>query len=122
VNGKPKKEIKDNISNIIYSIGTDGYKINFHYMFRFSGITVLSWKQDNCAVVETPTNLPYIDTLHSQLGVALGGNGYAAKSSDEIGRIAADMMLKGWNSGISRDELKLLTMKGGKPTITKSML
>ena len=57
--------------------------------------------------METPTNLPYIDTVHAQLGVAIGGNGYAAKSSDELGRLAADMMAGRWNSELSRDLFKL---------------
>ncbi|WAQ99396.1 hypothetical protein MAR_023769 [Mya arenaria] len=73
------------------------------------GVEVLGWKQDQCVVVETPNDLPYIDTVHTQLGVATGGNGYAAKSSDEIGRIAATMMLRGWDSDIPRDTFRLRT-------------
>ncbi|XP_052796004.1 N-methyl-L-tryptophan oxidase-like [Mya arenaria] len=75
----------------------------------FKGVEVLGWKQDQCVVVETPNDLPYIDTVHTQLGVATGGNGYAAKSSDEIGRIAATMMLRGWDSDIPRDTFRLRT-------------
>lgn len=46
--------------------------------------------------------------VHSQLGVAVGGNGYAAKSSDEIGRLAAVMIMKNeWDSTISRDAFRV---------------
>ena len=39
----------------------------------------------------TPTRLPYIGGVEGRPGltVCAGGNGYAAKSSDELGRIAA---------------------------------
>jgi len=70
---------------------------------------MLSFHGDFCAIQETPTNRPYIDKVHSQLGVSIGGNGYAAKSSDEIGRISAMMMLKeNWDSDIPRDVFKLV--------------
>ena len=67
-----------------------------------------SYHGDSCVVVETPTRRPYVDTVHDQLGVALGGNGYAAKSSDEIGRLAATMLLGvEWDPDIPRDAVKL---------------
>lgn len=62
---------------------------------------------------ETPTDRPYIDKVHAQLGVAIGGNGYAAKSSDEIGRLAACMMTEGWNSEIPQDVFKLRLRHSG---------
>ena len=48
-------------------------------------------KGDTCVTVHTPNNLPYIGQVPSIpcLFVATGGNGYAAKSADEIGRLAA---------------------------------
>ena len=65
------------------------------------------FKGDYCVVTETKTDRPYIDKVHAQLGVAIGGNGYAAKSSDEIGRIAASMMIDGWRSDIPKDTFRL---------------
>jgi hypothetical protein len=29
------------------------------------------------------------------MGIAIGGNGYAAKSSDEIGRLAVELLMNG---------------------------
>lgn len=60
----------------------------------FPGIVFKSFKSDSCVTMVTGTNTPYIDMVHEDLGVAIGGNGHAAKSADEIGRIAACMMLK----------------------------
>lgn len=44
---------------------------------------------ESCAVTYTPTGLPMIGAVTPGLTVAVGGCGGAAKSSDEIGRIAA---------------------------------
>lgn len=55
--------------------------------------------------MKTPTGRPYIDHIHSQLGVAVGGNGYAAKSCDEIGRLAALLIMKNkWDTSLPKDE------------------
>merc|ERR1712029_813231 len=35
---------------------------------------------------------PYIDFLSNRLGIASGGNGWAAKSADHIGWLACEMM------------------------------
>ncbi|KAH3842369.1 N-methyl-L-tryptophan oxidase-like [Dreissena polymorpha] len=88
----------------------------------FKGVSMSRWHGDSCVAEETPTNRPYIDMVHGQLGVAIGANGYAAKSSDEIGRMAAMMLLREWDSPIPRDLFKLKTITSGKPTITKSMI
>jgi sarcosine oxidase len=48
---------------------------------------------DNCAYTCTPTGKPFIDWLEpGRVAVAVGGNGKAAKSSDEIGRLAAGLL------------------------------
>ncbi|KAL3865814.1 hypothetical protein ACJMK2_043164 [Sinanodonta woodiana] len=89
----------------------------------FPGIETLSIKGDQCVIVETPTVRPYIDMVHSQLGVAIGGNGYAAKSSDEIGRIAAAMVIKGWDSEIPKENFTLrLKSKNEASGFVKSKL
>jgi sarcosine oxidase len=47
-----------------------------------------------CAVTVSPTNHPYLGLIDDgPVAVALGGNGYAAKSCIEIGRIAGDMIV-----------------------------
>jgi len=61
-------------------------------------------------VTTTPSDNPYIDLIDDgRMVVALGGNGRAAKSSDEIGRIAADLLLAGaWTeSEYPREEFRL---------------
>ena len=46
-----------------------------------------SWLR--CAVTSTSTGYPYLGPVSDRVFVAAGGNGTAAKSSDEIGRLAA---------------------------------
>lgn len=57
------------------------------------GVPFLSHHGDACVTMVTPTNHPYIDKVTPSLGVAIGDNGWAGKSSDEIGRVAALMMM-----------------------------
>jgi sarcosine oxidase len=54
---------------------------------------------DTCVVTTTPSDYPYVDLIaDGRICLALGGNGRAAKSSDEIGRLAASLLLAGeWN-------------------------
>ncbi|KAK3575877.1 hypothetical protein CHS0354_029826 [Potamilus streckersoni] len=73
----------------------------------FKGMEPLTVKGDFCVVVGTPTFFPYIDLVHSELGIATGGNGLGAKSSDEIGRIAVAMMTTGWDSEIPKEKFTL---------------
>ena len=89
--------------NLIYCLLTD--------------LPVESWHGDSGIIVETPTYLPYIDKIHAHLGVATGGCGHAAKSSDEIGRLAADMMFNEWNSDISLEVFGIRYKKGQKSNL-----
>ena len=58
---------------------------------------------DTCAVSKTPSEMPYIDMVDDRVGVATGGNGLAAKSGDEIGRLGALTLLGGeWESDLDR--------------------
>lgn len=51
---------------------------------------------DTCVVTTTPSGYPYIDLIaEGRIAVAIGGNGAAAKSSDEIGRLAAELLIRG---------------------------
>ncbi len=59
------------------------------FMFCFVDTMFRDYRFDQCAVGLTPTTQLYVDMVTPGLGVALGGCGYAAKSSDEIGRMAA---------------------------------
>ena len=40
----------------------------------------------------TATGHPYVGMLSSNIGVAVGGNGMGAKSSDEIGRLGTAVL------------------------------
>lgn len=64
---------------------------------------------DGCLTSHTPNSQPYIDTVAEGFGVALGGNGHAAKSCSEIGRLAARLTLLGeWDSEIPKEHLKIV--------------
>jgi sarcosine oxidase len=49
----------------------------------------LSWSSKPCVITDTATERPYIGHLDQNIFVATGGCGAAAKSADEIGRLAA---------------------------------
>jgi sarcosine oxidase len=48
-----------------------------------------------CVVTYTPTGRPYIGWIDTAIAVAIGGCGAAAKSSDELGRLAAALVVGG---------------------------
>ena len=63
-----------------------------------------------CVTSKTPTkNAPYIDEVVPGLFVAAGGCGYAAKSCDEIGRVAAGFAVQEvWDSNVPQEACKLI--------------
>jgi sarcosine oxidase/L-pipecolate oxidase len=60
--------------------------------------------------LQTPDKVaPYIEEVVPGLVLVAGGNGYAAKSCDEIGRIAAKLATKGqWTSDIPQSTMKVI--------------
>ncbi len=56
---------------------------------------VLSWDTVPCVVTQTASNYPSVGWIDDGIAVAVGGNGSAAKSSDEIGRRAASLFVPG---------------------------
>ena len=58
----------------------------------FPSLEILSTHFKPCLIADTASHYPYIDMLDDRIGIVVGGNGKAAKSSDEIGRIAAGMI------------------------------
>jgi len=57
----------------------------------------ITWSDHQpCVVTQTATGRPYLGEVDSELFVAVGGSGSAAKSSDEIGRLAAASVLDTW--------------------------
>lgn len=56
----------------------------------------VSLHAESCVTSYTRTGYPYVDMLQGgRLGVLTGGNGSAAKSADEIGRMGAEMLRAG---------------------------
>ena len=67
-------------------------------------LRVASFQTKPCVYTLTAHNHPYIDQLDDQLFVAAGGCGSSAKSSNEIGRIAALLVEKGgWDYAIAAE-------------------
>lgn len=60
---------------------------------------------DTCAVTSTVGGYPYVDLIaDGRVGLAVGGNGQAAKSADEIGRLAGELLLYGeWRDDLPRE-------------------
>ena len=56
-----------------------------------------------CVVTGTATGLPSIGWVEDRVAVAIGGNGSAAKSGDELGRIAAAMVAGRWDSELDQE-------------------
>ncbi|MDO6399002.1 NAD(P)/FAD-dependent oxidoreductase [Leptospira santarosai] len=57
-----------------------------------------------CVDIYTPSGFPYIGWITNGIALALGGNGEAAKSCDEIGRLAATLFMSGGWDGDSLDQ------------------
>ncbi len=56
-----------------------------------------------CVITGTPSGHPHVGWADDGVAVALAGNGSAAKSSDELGRIAAALFSEaGWDSDIDQ--------------------
>ena len=63
-----------------------------------------------CVTSNTPKKLaPFIDEIYPGLILAAGGCGYAAKSSDEIGRLAAVLSTTGeWDSDLPKEDFQVV--------------
>ncbi len=72
-------------------------------------LQVISYHSVPCLITNTAHGKPYIDALEDgKLFLATGGNGAAAKSSDEIGRIGAMLCATGhWHSDLAREDFRL---------------
>ncbi|RKR91088.1 glycine/D-amino acid oxidase-like deaminating enzyme [Micromonospora pisi] len=71
----------------------------------------VSVRQACCIIEKTPSRYPYIGHLDGDesITVAVGGNGHGARGSDEIGRLAANLVIgKPWDFPIPQDVFKPL--------------
>ena len=78
-------------------------------------LEAVSYKTVPCLITNSAHGNPYIDSIiGDRLYVATAGNGYAAKSSDEIGRIGAMLCATGeWQSDLDRGEFRAVYVDGG---------
>lgn len=59
------------------------------------GLVAESWETKPCLITQTVSGLPVVDHLAPGLVLAAGGNGYAAKSANAIGALAAQLVVDG---------------------------
>lgn len=84
----------------------NGHEGHHHVLERalrevYPSLDVRSRRFKPCLITDTASHYPYIDMIDERIGLVTGGNGKAAKSSDEIGRLAADMIrAKTWSSSL----------------------
>ncbi|MCY3779047.1 MAG: FAD-dependent oxidoreductase [Chloroflexi bacterium] len=78
-------------------------------------LKVLSYHSVPCLITNSAHDNPYIDALEDgRIYLATAGNGYAAKSSDEIGRIGAMLCATdAWHSGLNREDFRAVYADGG---------
>jgi sarcosine oxidase len=76
------------------------------------GLRAESWLTKPCLVPETPTKLPYVEIVEPGLVMAVGTNGYAAKSADAIGALAAGLVRDGrWtDEDLEEDSFRLISV------------
>lgn len=66
----------------------------------FPGLTAESWRTHRCVITRTAHGRPYIDVVvPGRVYVAVGGNGQGANGADEIGRLAARLVIEGQSPG-----------------------
>lgn len=67
----------------------------------YPSLDVLGTEFKPCLITDTASHYPYIDMVDDYIGLVVGGNGKSAKSSNEIGRMAAGMIsTQGWSSSL----------------------
>lgn len=61
-----------------------------------------------CLITKSCTGYPFLDQLEDGLFIAVAGNGYAAKSSDALGELAAKLVVHGSGFEDAEIDMKLL--------------
>ncbi|MES2273974.1 MAG: FAD-binding oxidoreductase [Chlamydiota bacterium] len=66
-----------------------------HMQQKFISLNPKSIREACCIIEKTPSHYPYIGQVDedSSLNIVVGGNGHGARGSDEIGRLAANVVL-----------------------------
>jgi sarcosine oxidase len=73
------------------------------------GLRAERWETKPCLITDTPSGFPCVDHLADGLVIAAGCNGYAAKSGDTIGALAARLALDGHWSDPALDRSRFAT-------------
>ncbi|HEX2785489.1 MAG TPA: FAD-dependent oxidoreductase [Ilumatobacteraceae bacterium] len=75
------------------------------------GLQADAWLTKPCLIPDTPTKLPYVEIVDPGCVVAIGGNGYAAKSADAIGALAAGLVVSGrWtDNDLDEEKFRLIS-------------
>ena len=75
----------------------------------FPHLDLSKWRYLPCVTCHTPDARPIIDVICSgQVGLLLGGNGYAGKSGDALGELGAALLSGAtWQGPVPREELSL---------------
>jgi len=75
------------------------------------GLRADGWSTKPCLIPDTPTKLPYIEIVEPALVMAVGTNGYAAKSADAIGALAAGLVVDGrWtDTELDQESFRLIS-------------
>ena len=79
------------------------------------GLNAVSYHAVPCLITNSAHGNPYVDALEDgRVYVAAAGNGYAAKSSDEIGRIGAMLCATSqWHSDLAPADFRAVYADGG---------
>ena len=73
----------------------------------------LGFDRAPCVITATPTGYPYIGWADEGIAVAIAGNGSAAKSSDELGRLAATLFTEpGWDTSLDAADFEPRFLSG----------
>ncbi|MDH3679098.1 MAG: FAD-binding oxidoreductase [Acidimicrobiia bacterium] len=67
-------------------------------------VSFTSFTSSPCVITATASDYPYLGYIDDGVAVAIGGNGAAAKSSDELGRLAASLFSDdGWTDSLDAE-------------------
>ncbi|XP_077868852.1 uncharacterized protein LOC144359609 [Saccoglossus kowalevskii] len=92
---------------------TEGCKSMFQQLMKamfdiVKGVQPVSTHSNTCVTTLTPTLNIYCDMVTPTLGLAVGGCGHGAKASDEIGKMAARMVIAGkWDHDLPADRFRV---------------
>lgn len=91
--------------------GNDAERLRAALLALLPELAETEMRTDACAITTTPSGYPIIDWVErGRVAVACGGNGKAAKSADELGRLAALWV----SETASSDEFPEVLRAGGK--------